>query len=141
MPKKSSSTSSRKSDHIRINLDQNVHSGLTTGLENYRFTHQALPELNLDDIRLDFSLFGKDLAAPLFISSMTGGTEDAGTINRNLATAAQETGIPLGVGSQRAALEDPDLIGTYQVREAAPDVLLFANLGAVQLNYGLSEEE
>jgi len=141
MPKKSSSTSSRKADHIRINLDQNVRSGLTTGLENYRFTHQALPELNLDDIRLDFSLFGKDLAAPLFISSMTGGTEDAGTINRNLATAAQETRIPLGVGSQRAALEDPDLNGTFQVREAAPDVLLFANLGAVQLNYGLSAED
>ncbi len=141
MPKKSSSTRSRKADHIRINLDQNVRSGLTTGLENYRFTHQALPELNLDDIRLDFSLFGKDLTAPLFISSMTGGTEDAGIINRNLATAAQETGIPLGVGSQRAALEDPGLIGTFQVREAAPDVLLFANLGAVQLNYGLNVED
>ena len=141
MPKKSSSTSSRKADHIRINLEQNVRSGLTTGLENYRFVHQALPELNLDDIRLDFSLFGKDLAAPLFISSMTGGTEDAGTINRNLAAAAQETGIPLGVGSQRAALEDPDLVDTFQVRETAPDVLLFANLGAVQLNYGLSVED
>ncbi len=141
MSKKSSSTSSRKADHIRINLDQNVRSGLTTGLENYRFTHQALPELDLDDVKLDFSLFGKDLAAPLFISSMTGGTEDAGIINRNLATAAQETGIPLGVGSQRAALEDPDLVDTFQVREAAPDVLLFANLGAVQLNYGMSVED
>ncbi|MGB2954356.1 MAG: type 2 isopentenyl-diphosphate Delta-isomerase [Anaerolineales bacterium] len=141
MPKKSSSTSSRKADHIRINLEQNVRSGLTTGLENYRFVHQALPELNLDDIRLDLSLFGKDLAAPLFISSMTGGTEDAGTINRNLAAAAQETGIPLGVGSQRAALEDPDLADTFQVRDTAPDILLFANLGAVQLNYGLSVED
>ena len=141
MPKKSSSTSSRKADHIRINLEQNVRSGLTTGLENYRFVHQALPELNLDDIRLDFSLFGKDLAAPLFISSMTGGTENAGTINRNLAAAAQETGIPLGVGSQRAALEDPDLADTFQVRDTAPDILLFANLGAVQLNYGLSVED
>lgn len=141
MSKKSSSTSSRKADHIRINLDQNVRSGLTTGLENYRFTHQALPELDLDDVKLDFSLFDKYLAAPLFISSMTGGTEDAGTINRNLATAAQETGIPLGVGSQRAALEDPDLVDTFQVREAAPDVLLFANLGAVQLNYGMSVED
>jgi len=141
MPKKSSSTSSRKADHIRINLEQNVRSGLTTGLENYRFVHQALPELNLDDIRLNLSLFGKDLAAPLFISSMTGGTEDAGTINRNLAAAAQETGIPLGVGSQRTALEEPDLVDTFQVRDTAPDVLLFANLGAVQLNYGLSVED
>lgn len=141
MSKKSSSTSSRKADHIRINLDQNVRSGLTTGLENYRFTHQALPELDLDDVKLDFSLFGKYLTAPLFISSMTGGTEDAGIINRNLAIAAQETGIPLGVGSQRAALEDPGLVDTFQVREAAPDVLLFANLGAVQLNYGMSGED
>jgi len=141
MSRKSSSTSTRKADHIRINLDQNVRSGLTTGLENYRFTHQALPELDLDDVKLDFSLFGKDLAAPLFISSMTGGTEDAGIINRNLATAAQEIGIPLGVGSQRAALEDPGLVDTFQVREAAPDVLLFANLGAVQLNYGMSVED
>jgi len=141
MPKKSSSTSSRKADHIRINLDQNVRSGLTTGLENYRFTHQALPELDLDDIKLGFSLFGRDLTAPLFISSMTGGTEDAETINHNLATAAQETGIPLGVGSQRAALEDPGLVDTFQVRESAPDILLFANLGAVQLNYGMSVED
>ncbi|MCJ7718135.1 MAG: type 2 isopentenyl-diphosphate Delta-isomerase [Anaerolineales bacterium] len=141
MPEKSSSTSSRKADHIRINLDQDVRSGLTTGLENYRFTHQALPELNLEDVKLNFSFFGKELSAPLFISSMTGGTEKAGIINRNLATAAQETGIPMGVGSQRAALEDSSLIPTYQVREIAPDILLFANLGAVQLNYGLSVDD
>ena len=141
MSKKSSSTSSRKADHIRINLDQNVRSGLTTGLENYRFTHQALPELNLEDVNLGLSLFGKELSAPLFISSMTGGTEKAGSINRNLAAAAQETGIPMGIGSQRAALEDSSLQGTFQVRQFAPDILLFANLGAVQLNYGLSGDD
>jgi len=141
MPKKSSSTTSRKADHIRINLDQDVQSGLTTGLENYRFTHQALPELNLEDVKLELSLFGKELSAPLFISSMTGGTEKAGSINRNLAAAAQETGIPMGVGSQRAALEDSSLQGTFQVRQIAPDILLFANLGAVQLNYGLSVDD
>jgi len=141
MSKKSSSTSSRKADHIRINLDQDVRSRLTTGLEYYRFTHQALPEMNLEDIKLELSLFGKELSAPLFISSMTGGTEKAGSINQNLAEAAQETGIPMGVGSQRAALENSSLKGTFQVRQIAPDILLFANLGAVQLNYGLSVDD
>ena len=141
MGKKNSSTSSRKADHIRINLEQEVHSGLTTGLENYRFVHQALPELDLGEIKLDFSLFGKRISAPLFISSMTGGTEKAGMINQNLAQAAQETGIPMGVGSQRAALEDPSLVDTFQVRDVAPDILLLANLGAIQLNYNLSVDD
>ncbi|MGB2963782.1 MAG: type 2 isopentenyl-diphosphate Delta-isomerase [Anaerolineales bacterium] len=141
MAPKSSSTSSRKADHIQINLEQDVRSGLSTGLENYRFTHQALPELNLHDIRMEFSLFGKECSAPLFISSMTGGTDQAEIINQNLAVAAQETGIPMGLGSQRAALENPKLASTFQVRKVAPDIPLFANLGAVQLNYGLSEED
>ncbi len=138
MAKKNSTTSSRKDDHIRINLHEQVQSGRTTGLDHYHFAHQALPELDLDDIQLEFSLFGKKVAAPLFISSMTGGTDQASMINRNLAAAAQEAGIPLGVGSQRAALEEPDLANTFQVRKFAPDILLFANLGAVQLNYGMT---
>ncbi|MEJ2447246.1 MAG: type 2 isopentenyl-diphosphate Delta-isomerase [Anaerolineales bacterium] len=138
MAKKDSTTSSRKDDHIRINLHEQVQSGRTTGLEQYHFAHQALPELDLDDIKLEFSLFGKKVAAPLFISSMTGGTDQASMINHNLAAAAQEAGIPLGVGSQRAALEDPDLTDTFRVRKFAPDILLFANLGAVQLNYGMT---
>jgi len=138
MAKKNSTTSSRKDDHIRINLHEQVQSGRTTGLDHYHFAHQALPELDLNEIQLEFSLFGKKVAAPLFISSMTGGTDQASMINRNLATAAQEAGIPLGVGSQRAALEEPDLANTFQVRKFAPDILLFANLGAVQLNYGMT---
>jgi len=138
MAKKDSTTSSRKDDHIRINLHEQVQSGRTTGLDQYHFAHQALPELDLDDIKLEFSLFGKKVAAPLFISSMTGGTDQASMINHNLATAAQEAGIPLGVGSQRAALEEPDLAKTFQIRKFAPDILLFANLGAVQLNYGMT---
>jgi isopentenyl-diphosphate delta-isomerase len=138
MAKKDYTTSSRKDDHIRINLHEQVQSGRTTGLEQYHFAHQALPELDLDDIKLEFSLFGKKVAAPLFISSMTGGTDQASMINHNLAAAAQEAGIPLGVGSQRAALEDPDLTDTFRVRKFAPDILLFANLGAVQLNYGMT---
>jgi isopentenyl-diphosphate delta-isomerase len=134
-------TSARKSDHIRINLEEDVHSALTTGLERYYFIHQALPELNLEEVSLTLDLFGRHLQAPILISSMTGGTEQAAEINRTLASAAQQTGIAMGLGSQRAAIENPDFASTYQVRQVAPDVLLFANLGAVQLNYryGLAE--
>lgn len=134
-------TSSRKSDHIRINLEEDVRSRLTTGLENYRFIHQALPELNLEQIHTIQELFGKRLNAPILISSMTGGTSAAGRINRVLAAAAQETGIAMGVGSQRAAIELPELAETFQVRSEAPDILLFANLGAIQLNYGYGISE
>ncbi len=133
--------SSRKSDHIRINLEEDVRSGLTTGLERYRFNHRAVPELDLGAIDLAQTLFGKTLRAPLLISSMTGGTESAQAINRTLAQAAQHTGIAMGLGSQRAAIEQPELAITFQVRQAAPDALLFANLGAVQLNYGYGLDE
>lgn len=133
--------SSRKSDHIRINLEENVQSGLTTGLERYRFIHRALPELNLDEVDLSQILFGKALRSPILISSMTGGTSEAGALNRILAEAAQATGIAMGVGSQRAAIEHPELVSTFQVRPYAPDILLFANLGAVQLNYRYGVDE
>ena len=133
-------TSSRKADHIRISLQEDVRSGLSTGLERYRFTHQAIPKLNLADVDLRLELFGRQLQAPILISSMTGGTKEAGEINHILAAAAQETGIALGVGSQRAAIEHPELAASFQVRQTAPEVLLFANLGAVQLNYGYGVE-
>jgi isopentenyl-diphosphate Delta-isomerase len=126
----------RKADHIKINLEQDVRSALTTGLENYHFVHEALPELDLNRLDTTLSLFGKKLAAPILISSMTGGTAKAETINLRLAEAAQETGIVMGVGSQRAAIEHPEQAKTFQVRRVAPDILLFANLGAVQFNYG-----
>ncbi|MBI4315182.1 MAG: type 2 isopentenyl-diphosphate Delta-isomerase [Chloroflexi bacterium] len=130
-------TPSRKDDHIRINLEEDVQfHGLTTGLERYRFAHTALPELNLADISPGLTLFGKPLAAPLLISSMTGGTPRAGQINRALAAAAQATGIAMGLGSMRAAIEHPHTADTFHVRTTAPDILLFANLGAVQFNYG-----
>ena len=126
----------RKADHIKINLEQDVRSALSSGLEKYRFIHEALPELDLDRIDTTLSLFGKKLNSPILISSMTGGTEAAKTINMRLAEAAQECGIAMGVGSQRAAIEHSEQAETFQVRKAAPDILLFANLGAVQLNYG-----
>lgn len=134
-------TESRKSDHIRINLDEDVRSGLTTGLEKVRFIHQALPEIDLDAIDLSQNLFGKQVNSPILISSMTGGTERAAEINRILATAAQEARVVMGVGSQRAALERPELRASFQVRKYAPDIVLFANLGAVQLNYGYSVDQ
>ncbi len=131
----------RKADHIKINLEQDVRSALTTGLENYHFIHEALPELDLNQVDPSQRLFGKLLAAPILVSSMTGGTADAGVINLRLAEAAQELRIAMGVGSQRAALEHPEQAVTFQVRKVAPDILLFANLGAVQLNYGYGVDE
>src|SRR3990170_3108634 len=131
----------RKADHIRINLEEDVRSGLTTGLERFHFIHQALPEMDLDQVDLGLDLFGCALRAPLLISSMTGGTDEAKEINQTLAAAAQATGIAMGIGSQRAALEHPELASTFQVRAAAPDILLFANIGAVQLNYGYGVED
>jgi len=136
--KKVTQISRRKSDHIRINLEEDVRSGLTTGLEHYRFIHRALPELNLEDVNLTQELFGRQVTAPILISSMTGGTQEAGEINLILATAAQACGVAMGLGSQRAALEHPELAPTFQVRRVAPDILLLANLGAVQLNYRYS---
>jgi isopentenyl-diphosphate Delta-isomerase len=134
--------SQRKSDHIKINLENDVRSSLTTGLEKYHFTHVALPELDLDSVDIMQVLFGKSLIAPMLISSMTGGTADAETINRRLAEAAQELGVAMGVGSQRAAIDSPSLIPTFSIaRKTAPNILLFANLGAIQLNYGYGIDE
>lgn len=134
-------TAQRKADHIRVNLEEDVGSGLSTGLEHLRFEHNALPELDLHAVDTRLSFLGRQLRAPLLISSMTGGTAEAGRINRNLAEAAQATGVGMGLGSQRAAIEDPALAETFNIRDLAPDVLLFANLGAVQLNYGYGPAE
>ncbi len=134
--------SNRKVEHLRINLEENVQFfDVSTGLEKYRLVHQALPELDLDAIDTSLTLFGKVLRAPLLVSSMTGGAHEAERINRNLAQAAQATGIAMGLGSQRAAIADPALARTYRVRDLAPDILLFANLGAIQLNYGYGIDE
>ena len=140
--KKVTPIETRKSDHININLDQDVRSSLTTGLERYHFVHCALPELNLPAIDTSLMLFGKKLAAPILVSSMTGGTEQAREINQRLAEVAEQYNIAMGVGSQRAALENPQFISTYSIaRKVAPNILLFANLGAVQLNYGYGIDE
>jgi isopentenyl-diphosphate delta-isomerase len=130
-------TSGRKVDHLRICLNEDVQAkGISVGFEGYRFIHQALPELDLQEIDLRQELFGRMIKAPILISSMTGGAEWSARINRTLATAAQKWGVAMGVGSQRAAIEDPSLTYSYAIRNLAPDVPLFANIGAVQLNYG-----
>ncbi|MEI8133292.1 MAG: type 2 isopentenyl-diphosphate Delta-isomerase [Leptolinea sp.] len=134
----SSHLSNRKGDHIRINLEEDVQSSLSTGLEDFQFVHCAIPEINLKDVDISTKLWNKNISAPMLISSMTGGTEKAGEINCILARAAQKTGVALGIGSQRVGLDHPELAETFRVRKVAPDILLFANLGAIQLNYTYS---
>jgi len=132
----------RKADHIRINVTENVQfPTLTTGLERYRLVHQTLPEVNLSEVCLEVALYGKRVHAPLLISSMTGGTDQAAYINRNLAEAAQAQRVAMGVGSQRAGIEHESVRATFRVRDVAPDILLFANLGAVQFNYGYTVDQ
>jgi isopentenyl-diphosphate delta-isomerase len=134
--KKVTPSESRKADHIRINLEKSVQSGVASGLAAYRFGHQALPEINLADVVIETTFFGRRLGAPILISSMTGGTKEARGINRALAKAAQSTGVAMGLGSLRPALESPKLASSFRIRDIAPDILLFSNLGAIQLNYG-----
>lgn len=139
---RASDTSQRKAHHIRVALEEDVEfHARSTGLEHCAFAHEALPEISRDDVDTSTSLFGHRLSFPLIISPMIGGTDEAAEYNHRLARAAQKFGIGMGVGSQRAALEIPDLAYTYQVRDIAPDILLFANLGAVQLNYGYGAGE
>lgn len=136
------SINQRKADHIRINLEEDVgFPSLTTGLEHFRFVHQALPELNLAEVNPRITVFGKPLAAPILVSSMTGGTDQAQQINRTLAAAAQQQGLAMGLGSQRAGIEREEAKATFRVRDVAPDILLFANLGAVQFNYGYTVDQ
>jgi isopentenyl-diphosphate delta-isomerase len=127
----------RKQDHLRIVTEEAVAArGVTTGLERYRLVHRALPDLDLETIDTSIRFLGHSLRAPFLISGMTGGVARGATINRRLAQAAQAVGCAMGVGSQRVAVDNPSLAPTFRVRDVAPDILLFANLGAVQLNYG-----
>jgi isopentenyl-diphosphate delta-isomerase len=138
----SEANSQRKQEHLDIVLHKDVDfKGVSTGFDDYYFIHQALPEIDLDSVELSVKLFDKQLKAPIVISSMVGGIETAAVINRNLAVAAQELGVAMGLGSQRCAIDDPSAIYSYKVRDVAPDILLLANLGAVQLNYGYTVDE
>jgi isopentenyl-diphosphate delta-isomerase len=134
-----SGTEKRKADHIEICSNMNVESG-STGFEDVSLVHQALPEMDFDEIDTTVMFLGKKFNAPLIIEAMTGGTEKAEKINKNLAKAAENLGIGMGIGSQRAGIEEPSLERTYQVRDVAPNIFLVANLGVVQFNKGYTAE-
>jgi len=130
----------RKAEHIELALEPRMQAA-DSYFDDYRFEHAALPELDLAAIDTEVAFLGRRLSAPLLISCMTGGTDGATRINRNLARAAQRAGIAVGVGSQRRALEDPSSAASFAIRPFAPGVALLANLGAVQLNYGYGIDE
>ncbi len=134
----------RKDSHLAIALEREVEfpQGDATGFGALRLEHDALPELDLDEVDTGVTLLGRRLAAPLVVGAMTGGTPRAGEMNRRLATAAARCGVGFALGSQRKMLEDPAARATFAAREWAPDLpLLFGNVGAVQLNYGVGLPE
>ncbi|MCP4873149.1 MAG: type 2 isopentenyl-diphosphate Delta-isomerase [Proteobacteria bacterium] len=132
----------RKASHLSIVATQDVESAATrAGWERWRLPHVALPEIHPDGLDLTANLLGKTLQAPLMIAGMTGGSRRAGDVNRHLAEGAQELGLAMGLGSQRAMLEMPSLAPTFAVRRYAPDILLVGNVGAVQLNLGVTIDD
>ncbi|MEM2907180.1 MAG: alpha-hydroxy-acid oxidizing protein, partial [Candidatus Odinarchaeota archaeon] len=126
----------RKSDHIDICLNSDVESReKTTGLEDISFIHRAIPAFKMSEISLETEFLGHRLKYPIIIGSMTGGHPKALDLNRKLGKVAEEYGIGMGVGSQRAALNNESLVETYRIaREQAPKSLLIANIGAPQIS-------
>jgi isopentenyl-diphosphate delta-isomerase len=127
-------TESRKAEHIHIALAHDVSSRSTTGLEDVNLIHNAVREVDFNEIDTSVTVMGKRLRIPLIIEALTGGTREAKRINMGLAEVAESEGIGMGVGSVRAALEDPNMVDTYSiVRERAPNALVISNIGAVQV--------
>lgn len=130
----------RKDSHLHLCLTEPIDfsSENINGFSDLRFDHDALPELDRADVDTSIVLFGKKLAAPLIVGAMTGGTDRATEINRRLALAAEKTQVGFALGSQRKILESPNVQSSFEVRKLASNIpLLFGNLGAVQLNYGV----
>jgi len=136
-------TEKRKADHIRICLEQKAQARkATAGFEDIQLIHRALPEVDREKIVLSTSFLGKKLSAPLIVGAMTGGTKEATKINAAIAQAVETLHLGMGVGSQRAAIEDKKLEGTYTVaRKKAPTAFLIANIGGVQLTHGYGLKE
>ena len=136
-------TKRRKADHIDICLEEDVQAKkVTTGFEDIHFIHKALPEINRGEINLKIKVFNYDFSAPIIVGAMTGGTAKATKINAAIAKAVEELGLGMGLGSQRAAIENPKLEKTFSIaRKNAPTAFLIANLGGPQLvqDYGLKE--
>ena len=126
--------SNRKDEHIDISLEKDVDSEIHTWLDSIFLVHNSLPELDMKDVSIKAKLFGREFNAPLLIEGMTGGTKRGAEINEQLATIADELNIPMMVGSQRIAIENPDLSWTFSVaRDVAPNLFLIGNIGAAQL--------
>lgn len=126
----------RKRSHLEVCVDgpeKNISGTIPTGFELVRLQHEALPELHIDEIDTHISFLGKRLNLPLMISCMTGGTRDGRDANRDLAIAAQECGVAVGLGSLRVGLEHPEVLEHFAVKEVAPDVPVIANIAATQL--------
>ncbi len=130
----------RKAEHIHLALEGRMQLR-RCWFDEYSFEHQGLPEIDFAGIDTSMTFLGRRIAAPLLISCMTGGTDEATRINRNLARAAEETSVAVGIGSQRKAFEDPATLESFRIRPFAPSVPVLANLGAVQLNYGFGLDE
>jgi isopentenyl-diphosphate delta-isomerase len=136
-------TGRRKEDHIRICLDKKAQAKKTTsGIEDIQLIHRALPEINKQSIDLSTNFLGKDFSAPIIVGAMTGGTNKATRINASIAEAVEKLGLGMGVGSQRAAIENKKLEKTYTIaRQKAPNAFLIANIGGVQLVHGYGVKE
>ncbi|MCK5152068.1 MAG: alpha-hydroxy-acid oxidizing protein, partial [Candidatus Thorarchaeota archaeon] len=127
-------TRRRKIEHIEICLQENVQCNKSTMFDDISFIHNAMPEIDKDAIDLNTNFLGLRANAPIAIAAMTGGHPDTTDINRRLAEAAEELRIPIGVGSQRAAIEDDSLVNTFRiVRDSAPSVPIIANIGATHV--------
>jgi isopentenyl-diphosphate delta-isomerase len=128
------SSGTRKAQHIDLARTSAAEVAAAANWDDIHLPHDALPELDRDEVRLDMTFLGRRLAAPLMIASMTGGTEHAGAINGRLARLAERYGLAMGLGSGRVMLEDPAQEPTFRIaREAAPNAFLLANIGAAQL--------
>ncbi len=128
---------SRKDAHLRINCEEDVYSKVDAGFKNLILRHCALPEVDFKQIDTSVAFLSRNINAPIFISSMTGGTEEGNRINQRLAKSAESFGIPMGVGSQRIDIQNENIVFKKDLRKIAPTIPLYANLGAVQLNYGM----